>query len=294
MNQGNPKPRNTLTELLPVMFPTQLSASLLALAAEREANVSGNDVPRATKVIAARMGGLSETLGFLVNKYLWFICLAIFSLTSVNTLIYLVLSANSQIKDLLYQHTWLKKCGTTFLVARDKILRFVGLPVFPHLFVFIVNFFQHMVGWPLEFLYLIEERVILKSFSIFCKLLQVPSQKDYPLQTGGWFKVSNSCILVVRLTLLWNTINPLSSNIIYCALCKARKANVVGLLQFSHLWHQRRYQSLKRPICWVSCFTVLFLFFTFYIVTLILVACAMQLLHRNHMHYGKNLMVPPL
>lgn len=70
MNQGNPKPRNTLTELLPVMFPTQLSASLLALAAEREANVSGNDVPRATKVIAARMGSLSETLSFLVNKYL--------------------------------------------------------------------------------------------------------------------------------------------------------------------------------------------------------------------------------
>lgn len=118
---------------------------------------------------------------------------------SVSTLIYLVLSANSQIKDLLYQHTWLKRCGTTFLVARDKILRFV--PVFPHLFVFIVNFFQHMVGWPLEFLYLIKERVILKSFFIFSKLLQVPSQKDYPLQTGGWSKVSNSCILVVRLTL---------------------------------------------------------------------------------------------
>lgn len=68
MNQGNPKPRNTLTELLPVMFPTQLSASLLALAAEREANVSGNDVPRATKVIAARMGSLSETLSFLVTN----------------------------------------------------------------------------------------------------------------------------------------------------------------------------------------------------------------------------------
>lgn len=141
-----------------------------------------------------------------------------------------------------------------FSGERQNIEICTGFPVFS------VNFFQHMVGWPLEFLYLIKERVILKSFFIFSKLLQVPSQKDYPLQTGGWSKVSNSCILVVRLTLFWNTINPLSSNTIYCALCKARKANVVGLLQFSHLWHQRRYQSLKRPICWASSFTVLFYF----------------------------------
>lgn len=50
--QGRPKPRNTLTELDPVTFPTALSAYFSAYAAAIEAKVSGSEVPRATKVIA--------------------------------------------------------------------------------------------------------------------------------------------------------------------------------------------------------------------------------------------------
>ena len=43
---------NTLTELLPVTFPIALSAVFSLTAAALLANVSGRDVPRATKVIA--------------------------------------------------------------------------------------------------------------------------------------------------------------------------------------------------------------------------------------------------
>ena len=52
MTHGRPRPRNTLTELLPVIFPIALSAVLSPHAAALEANVSGREVPRATKVIA--------------------------------------------------------------------------------------------------------------------------------------------------------------------------------------------------------------------------------------------------
>ena len=52
MTQGRPRPRNTLTELEPVMFPTAESAYWDCLAAVMLAKVSGSDVPIATKVIA--------------------------------------------------------------------------------------------------------------------------------------------------------------------------------------------------------------------------------------------------
>ena len=51
---GRPRPKNTFTELLPVMLPIALSAVLSPTAAAFEANVSGNEVPSATKVIAVK------------------------------------------------------------------------------------------------------------------------------------------------------------------------------------------------------------------------------------------------
>ena len=52
INQGSPRPRNTLTALLPLMFPTELSAKVSCSAACRLANVSGMLVPKATNVMA--------------------------------------------------------------------------------------------------------------------------------------------------------------------------------------------------------------------------------------------------
>lgn len=52
MTHGRPRPRNTLTEFEPVTFPTAESAYSNYFAAVIEANVSGRDVPRATKVMA--------------------------------------------------------------------------------------------------------------------------------------------------------------------------------------------------------------------------------------------------
>jgi len=52
MTQGRPSPKNTLTELDPVTFPTAESAYFSAYAAAIDAKVSGREVPRATKVIA--------------------------------------------------------------------------------------------------------------------------------------------------------------------------------------------------------------------------------------------------
>jgi hypothetical protein len=49
---GSPRPRNTFTELLPLTFPTELSAVFSIRAAVLLANVSGILVPNATKVIA--------------------------------------------------------------------------------------------------------------------------------------------------------------------------------------------------------------------------------------------------
>ena len=53
ISQGKPRPRKTLTELLPVTFPMALSAYFSFIAAARLAKRSGRDVPSATKVIAA-------------------------------------------------------------------------------------------------------------------------------------------------------------------------------------------------------------------------------------------------
>ena len=52
MLQGSPRPRKTLTELLPVTFPMALSACFSCMAAVLDANRSGRDVPRATNVMA--------------------------------------------------------------------------------------------------------------------------------------------------------------------------------------------------------------------------------------------------
>lgn len=49
---GRPSPKNTLTEFEPVTFPIAESAYSDYLAAVILAKVSGNDVPKATKVIA--------------------------------------------------------------------------------------------------------------------------------------------------------------------------------------------------------------------------------------------------
>ena len=48
MTQGIPRPRKTFTELLPVILPMAASAVSSLVAATLLANVSGNDVPRAT------------------------------------------------------------------------------------------------------------------------------------------------------------------------------------------------------------------------------------------------------
>ena len=61
ITHGSPKPRNTFTELDPVTFPTALSANFSYLAAAIEANVSGKEVPRATKVMAVIDGLIPRT-----------------------------------------------------------------------------------------------------------------------------------------------------------------------------------------------------------------------------------------
>mmetsp|Transcript_23021 Transcript_23021/g.40514 ORF Transcript_23021/g.40514 Transcript_23021/m.40514 type:complete len:128 (-) Transcript_23021:621-1004(-) len=56
--QGKPRPRKTLTELLPVTLPMELSAQSSCRAAVLEANVSGRLVPSATRVIAVISSGI--------------------------------------------------------------------------------------------------------------------------------------------------------------------------------------------------------------------------------------------
>lgn len=53
MSHGSPSPKKTLTELDPVTLPMALSACFSPTAAAFEAKVSGREVPRATKVMAA-------------------------------------------------------------------------------------------------------------------------------------------------------------------------------------------------------------------------------------------------
>ena len=62
MTHGRPRPRNTLTELEPVIFPTAESAYFEVFAAVILAKVSGSEVPIATKVIA-----VTESLSPIVH-----------------------------------------------------------------------------------------------------------------------------------------------------------------------------------------------------------------------------------
>lgn len=61
---GIPNPRNTLTELEPVMLPMAASALSSLMAATLLAKVSGNEVPRATsgRWLVMREGGDIELL----------------------------------------------------------------------------------------------------------------------------------------------------------------------------------------------------------------------------------------
>ena len=71
ISHGRPKPRNTFTELLPVIFPIALSAFFSPTAAAFEANVSGKEVPRATKVIAKNINNIFILSYLIMNlKYL--------------------------------------------------------------------------------------------------------------------------------------------------------------------------------------------------------------------------------
>lgn len=57
MVQGRPRPRKTLTELLPVTLPTAASAESLLTAADLLANVSGSEVPAAAaRQVKSHMG----------------------------------------------------------------------------------------------------------------------------------------------------------------------------------------------------------------------------------------------
>lgn len=70
MTQGRPSPRNTLTELDPVTFPTASSAYLSYLAAMLDAKVSGIEVPIATNVMAVIGGGMPNTHPISSANYL--------------------------------------------------------------------------------------------------------------------------------------------------------------------------------------------------------------------------------
>jgi len=58
---GRPRPRKTFTEFDPVTLPIAASACFSCLAAVIDANVSGSEVPRATKVIALIGAGTPST-----------------------------------------------------------------------------------------------------------------------------------------------------------------------------------------------------------------------------------------
>mmetsp|Transcript_60634 Transcript_60634/g.141250 ORF Transcript_60634/g.141250 Transcript_60634/m.141250 type:complete len:202 (+) Transcript_60634:405-1010(+) len=58
MVQEMPSPRKTLTELLPMMLPMELSAVSSCCAAVFDVNVSGRLVPRATSVMAVISSGM--------------------------------------------------------------------------------------------------------------------------------------------------------------------------------------------------------------------------------------------
>lgn len=61
ITHGRPSPRKTFTEFEPVTLPTAASAYFSYEAAVIDAKVSGNDVPRATNVIAVTDGLIART-----------------------------------------------------------------------------------------------------------------------------------------------------------------------------------------------------------------------------------------
>ena len=87
MTHGRPRPRNTLTELLPVIFPIALSAVLSPHAAALEANVSGREVPRATKVIAVIPKVYILLKGY--NRTVYIIVFLFFNLVNGRDTVYL-------------------------------------------------------------------------------------------------------------------------------------------------------------------------------------------------------------
>lgn len=61
ITHGRPRPRNTFTEFEPVTLPIAESAYFSYRAAAIEANVSGREVPKATKVMAVIDGLIPRT-----------------------------------------------------------------------------------------------------------------------------------------------------------------------------------------------------------------------------------------
>jgi len=61
INHGRPSPRNTFTELEPVMFVIDASACLLQIVACWLAKVSGRLVPNATNVMAVMPSSIPRT-----------------------------------------------------------------------------------------------------------------------------------------------------------------------------------------------------------------------------------------
>mmetsp|Transcript_138817 Transcript_138817/g.387126 ORF Transcript_138817/g.387126 Transcript_138817/m.387126 type:complete len:222 (-) Transcript_138817:1421-2086(-) len=65
---GRPRPKKTFTELLPVTLPMLASAYMSCTAAVLEANVSGNEVPKATMVMAVAKSGMLMAQPSMVAK----------------------------------------------------------------------------------------------------------------------------------------------------------------------------------------------------------------------------------
>ena len=76
-----------MTELLPVIFPIALSAVLSPHAAALEANVSGREVPRATKVIAVIPKVYILLKGY--NRTVYIIVFLFFNLVNGRDTVYL-------------------------------------------------------------------------------------------------------------------------------------------------------------------------------------------------------------
>ena len=84
ISHGKPRPRKTLTELLPVTFPIALSAYFSFIAAARLAKRSGRDVPSATKVMA-KFNHLKLTNSYCTVGYCGFLITTKIFLKKLNT-----------------------------------------------------------------------------------------------------------------------------------------------------------------------------------------------------------------